>query len=278
MSLTAQRNTLVADANINTGRYMVASTPTLTETAVQVSHLHTVVDRDLTYRYGVIARWTDINNWVFWGFYSDGPNKWFGLALVKRLAGTVTTVVTYGGSSTGSMADPNQAGGDPPWAHVWWGLRLTITSGGFYAGQVNVAGSDWFTLVAGYDANFASGTLASGKVGFYDAIGQNTFDNRYYTAFQAWVPPKDAVVFASQSVEVGTNQLIREDSTGTAWTPVTYSVGDLPRIPPTTVDNRSSEFFIKLSRGDLESLPDPSIDNLSARVFYRPCYLFLGEP
>lgn len=236
-----------------------------------------------TYRWGILARYTDTNNWVWWGFTGDGSQKLFGTALIKRLGGTVTTVWDSISSAGGDPGDPSHgdAGGGSSavvWANLWWGLRLTITAGGFWVGQLNVAGSQWFTIASGYDANFASGTLSSGKVGIYDCKTDAAANIRSYGAFQAWVPGKDAVAFASQSVDLRTIQQVREDSTGTAWSPVSYVLGDLPRIPPATVDGRSTEVFLKMSRGDLQSLADPAIDNLSARVNYRPSWLFLGEP
>jgi len=66
--------------------------------------------------------------------------------------------------------------------------------------------------------------------------------------------------------------MIREDSTGTAYGPVSQVIGDLPRLPP-TVQGRTTEVFIKASRGDFDTLPDTGIDDLSARITYRPVWL-----
>jgi hypothetical protein len=67
--------------------------------------------------------------------------------------------------------------------------------------------------------------------------------------------------------------MYREDSSGSAYGPVSWVTGDLPRLPP-TVDGGTVEVFIKATRGDVGQLPDAGIDDLSARVFYRPSWLF----
>ena len=93
--------------------------------------------------------------------------------------------------------------------------------------------------------------------------------------FVSWSATPDAVAFASQSVELNTKGMIREDSAGAAYGPVSSVVGDLPRMP-----NRSSagtvEFFAKASRGDLQTGADPGIDDISARIYRRASYLTVG--
>jgi hypothetical protein len=83
----------------------------------------------------------------------------------------------------------------------------------------------------------------------------------------------DAVAYASQSVELGTQGIYREDVGGTASGPVSVITGDLPRIPPAGAEGRTTEVMVKLSRGDLDQLPDTNVDDLSARISYRPSWL-----
>lgn len=256
------------DTLITNGRYATASSPTLTNTVVQAQAYHSTTQFSTAiFRYGVVARYTDANNWVMYVLEQSG-DTFGGFQVLKRQGGTVTT-----------LAQSISSGGNLIWTGVWWGLRLVITASGFFATQFNVENSAWFNQLSGYDAALATGgALASGKVGIYDAKIDGTADSRFYRAFNAYVPPSDAVVFASQSAELSTSQLLREDSTGVAWTPITFPLGDLPRLPPATIDTRSAEVFVKMSRGDFQTLSDPAIDDLSVRAFYRPCYLFFGEP
>lgn len=97
----------------------------------------------------------------------------------------------------------------------------------------------------------------------------------YYTATGAWVPPLDAVLAASQSAELRTEGIFREDSTGVAWSKVTEVTGDLPRIPPAGIEARTCEFLIKGSRSNLDTIADSGIDDISARVNYRPSWLIV---
>ena len=79
-------------------------------------------------------------------------------------------------------------------------------------------------------------------------------------------------MYASQSMELATTGITREDSAGAVWVAVPGPYGDLPRMP-----NRSSagtvEFMAKASRGDMRTLSDPGIDDISARIYRRPSYL-----
>lgn len=93
------------------------------------------------------------------------------------------------------------------------------------------------------------------------------FDN-----LAAWAPSADAVLYASRSAQLTTDGIFRQDTSGTAYGPVT-PIGDLPRLPVSGLENRKVELYLKDTRGDLDQLPDSGIDDMSARVFYRPCWL-----
>lgn len=125
------------------------------------------------------------------------------------------------------------------------------------------------------DSALAS-TLASGDVYIYDEhIGGTPAFTRTYGAFAAWVPTDDAVIYASRSAELNTKAITRLDSGGSAYGPVSFINGDLPRMP-----NQSSagtvEFMCKASRGDLATTPDPAADDISVRVYRRASYLTVG--
>ncbi len=271
----AASRTGVSDADLNTGRYVTASSPTLSDTVVQAYFLTSNGAITGSARYGVLARYVDTSNWLWFGItVTSGVAT---VAVIKRVAGTVTTLqaVGSGGAPSGLPRPPS---GSQLQSNTFFGLRLVASGGGFYSAAMTISASSFVEVLSGYDSVLATGaTLDDGKVGIYDAQTSATAATRYYLQFGAWAPPRDAVAMASQSVELGTSQIIREDSSGVAYSPVTYVTGDLPRIPPATLDNRTTEFFVKLSRGDLQTLPDPNIDDISAQVTYRPCWIQTPE-
>ena len=67
--------------------------------------------------------------------------------------------------------------------------------------------------------------------------------------------------------------MFREDTDGTAYAKIDSHVGCLPRLPPSGLENRKVELYVKASRGDFDQFPDAGIDDVSARVTYRPAWL-----
>lgn len=86
-------------------------------------------------------------------------------------------------------------------------------------------------------------------------------------------PPTPAVVYVDGLLEVRSDGVFRETSGGSTYTRL-VPYGDLPRIPPSGLEDRTVEFFIKGSRGDLTTIADAGVDYLVAEVFYRPSFLF----
>lgn len=104
----------------------------------------------------------------------------------------------------------------------------------------------------------------------------------------------DAVLFANQAVELRTDG-VRRQSTAlglaglsfASWGTVSNKFGQLPRIPPSGLEGRAVEIFVKPSRGATGFSPatylsfdaslhlgDAGIDTFTVQVFYRPTYLF----
>jgi hypothetical protein len=121
------------------------------------------------------------------------------------------------------------------------------------------------------------GTLASGRVGIFDAQALSTANTRQYDNFLVQTPTTDAAIFASQSAELSTTRMLREDSTGAAYSPISTVTGDLPRLPPAGMEGRTTEVMVKASRGDFDTSPDSGIDDISTRVYYRPSWLFVPD-
>jgi hypothetical protein len=81
-------------------------------------------------------------------------------------------------------------------------------------------------------------------------------------------------LFNGRSAELRTEGMFRQDSTGAAYGPVSYLTGDLPRIPPSGLENRTVQFFVKADRTDMDVLSGAGFaDDISARVSYRPSWL-----
>lgn len=130
------------------------------------------------------------------------------------------------------------------------------------------------TLTASSSALATGGTLATGKPGIFDRnTGTETFvrtvDDFRVTANLAL----DAVLYPNQSAELRTTGMVREDTGGTSYARVESVVGCLPRLPPSGLENRKVELYLKTSRGDFDLIPDTGIDDISAQVFYRPSWL-----
>jgi hypothetical protein len=122
------------------------------------------------------------------------------------------------------------------------------------------------------------GALASGRHGFRDLFeNASPVVNRFYSWYAAWPYSADAVLFPTRSAELTYSGMFREASDGGSYGPVAHVTGDLPRLPPSGLESRPVEVFLKASRGDMDSLPDSGIDALSAQVFYRPSWLFVPE-
>jgi len=257
---TLQR-TASSDADQNTGRYVTLSTPSLTNVLVQIDTQANNVGGGGTARQwmGVLARYTDVNNWLFGGIGTVGSAQaWY--LVIKRVAGTTTI---------------RQAVSSFPIVSSGCTVRLAADASGRYALWV-FRGQPGFPVMSGYDAVLATGgTLATGKVGIYDVLVTATSAIRNYDNFFAAVPVIDAAVFPSQSLEIRNDRVIREDSGGTLWTTPSSYEGDYLLVPAAGKEARTARFFVKGSRNNPATGPDLSIDDISARLTYTPRYLVL---
>ena len=206
---------------------------------------------------GVIARYGSTSAWFAAQIYCQSTHGTMFVLLMKSKAGTVTTV-----SSVVVPTLPKY----PTYAH----LELSISAGGtarvylngLAAGQIN--DSD----LAGFP-----GALTAGTTGLFEyaAVSGAT---RYYDNFLVYpTAPNDAVVFAHSSASLRYDGMYRADTTNTYFGPIANVVGDLPRIPPSGVENRPVELFLMLSRGDLGQQPDLSLGSFTAQVRYRPVHI-----
>lgn len=96
---------------------------------------------------------------------------------------------------------------------------------------------------------------------------------RVYYSYSAGGITEDAILYSERAAEVRFDGAYRQDTTTDAYTRVSEETGDLPRLPPSGLEARPCELFVKNSRGTLNGAPDPDIDKFRAQIQYRPCYI-----
>jgi hypothetical protein len=98
----------------------------------------------------------------------------------------------------------------------------------------------------------------------------------YYTLPSGLTVSQEAVFYANRNAELRSEGAWRQDPTGTFYGPAPGVRGDLPRVPPSGLENRPCEILVVPSRGDLEatrSYADSGLDGVSVVPRIRPCYL-----
>lgn len=262
---TATR-TAVSDAGTGAGflvgRGITASTTNYTNIAAQIDFKQSAILNNC----GVLARVVDSANYVA-----------ACIAPLGALGQTAFSVEQYVASSVTILARVPVI---VLATDTYYTIRLMVTAGGAVIAELLPQGSTkpLATLTGLNSALGTGGTLATGRVGIVDYHAVATACTRTYDNFAAWVPTADAVMFASQSAQLTTDGIVREDSTGSSYGPVSIRTGDNPRLPVAGLEGRTTEVFIKASRGDLDQLADNHTasqygDDISARVLYRPSWL-----
>lgn len=263
---TAQR-TAVSDSAATNGRFGILGSTNYTNIAVQVNVKRTNVSSN-TWT-GVLARTTDADNFFIAAIVGSAVQAPY-LITQAELAGSPVSGVGY-------VAPLPFAYGANQWATIQIFIDAT---GRFYvyafpAGAVPYGSTT--AVIAGRASQLATGggTLASGKPGIYDSHTDATANTRNFDNIAAWVPVYDAVIYPSQSAELRTEGMFREDSTGAGWGPVTSVTGDLPRIPASGLEGRTVEMFFKGSQGNFTGqVADLGTgEAISARPFYRPSWV-----
>lgn len=146
-------------------------------------------------------------------------------------------------------------------AAVWWSYKFAVDSAGLWSFQAGPKGGSLITYLTGQDADLAEGgKLATGHVGiaaypYAPIVGTVTsvyFDN--IVAFT--LAPSKHVINANKSLELTSNALRKEPSTGSVWTPETLD-GGYPKVPP----NRTSRIVVKTRQYNVDSHNDASTWN-----------------
>jgi hypothetical protein len=214
-----------------------------------------------TIQQGIYARLTNINNLVAVNL-QDSPR---GIYVSKTVAGVVTPLASLP-AQTWIQAD------------AWYTVAILIDGSGrwflWFFAQGGVPGDP---LMQGYDSALATGgALEQGVGGIKDINASATAITRSWDNFQAFVPDADAVIFAGQTLQLGTDGAVREDSAGVGSGPVSTVIGDLPRIPPSGLEDRPVEIYLRASPGDFANVPDNGTPDITAEIRYNPSYLFAG--
>ena len=245
---TAQRTT-VSDASLDGGgcyAYLGSAVAACTVQAT-VKFSYAAWFDATAHRFGLLARYTDANNWIALALTYRDPVDYFepsgwSLSLFKKKAGTVTEVAWWISSNCGSLN----------YAHLF---RLELGADGSYR---TYWGGTLFS--SGSDPDLATGTLASGKCGLYDAYTSATASTRNYDDFQTTTPSATHVIDASGAVVLGDDSIARSDGTR----PPSFE-GSYLTVPPAGREDRTHRLAVKMRRSDVDTAPDADIGD-SQRV------------
>lgn len=141
-----------------------------------------------------------------------------------------------------------------------WGLTPTVA-------QIN-ASNFGVALQAHLSTPAGSGSSAQALAGV------NSIQVTVYYTLATGVPvAQDAVVYANATALLRDDGMWRYGPSNTVASPVPVVRGDLARIPPSGIEGRAVELFVKPTRGDADQLPDSAIDGFTVTPIVRPCYL-----
>ncbi len=212
----------------------------------------------------ITARWVDVNNHVALRLnHAIGPfsgtlaQAW----LEVRVAGSVVATTTVQFSRE---------------INTWRTLALIVYSSGRAIGFViDSSGATVATLTL-IDTSLATGgALATGKPGMFDFCSSALAPVRDYDDFYVGAPAAEPIAcYSGQSLEVRSDETLREDATGVYWGPPPSYRGSGIYVPPAGTRARKTRIAVMARRNDLLELADDQIaDSLTAQLNYTPRYL-----
>jgi hypothetical protein len=176
------------------------------------------------------------------------------LQLLKAgaLAGTAKTFPIYRGITN----EVNEGGATSLWGTTWTAAQVSESAFGFAFWIVQ---NEFITGSVAYEATRAEVTVYFALSGGFPTI-------------------HDAVVLASRNAALRYDGCFREDATSEGYVSVAQTEGDLPRLPPSGMEDKPVELFVKGTHGGFltpeeEGEPDSTIDTLEATVSYQPSYI-----
>jgi hypothetical protein len=246
------------------GRYAVLGSATPTDVMVESQLYQTANPTTGTtdVQVGVIARWTDANNYVrgvidrqaYTG--GGGPTTSISFAVIQVLAGVGSTL------ASGSIAIAAAAVAE------WRTARLTVYASGrviFTMLDANKT-TEYGSIEGSSSALATAGGLASGKSGLYD-FSNATGITRYYDNFATFTPtPEEVALYSGRNMQFRHDETIRQDSTGTyTGRPPSYR-GSRFLVPTGT-----SRVIVKARRNDVEVGADSNVtDATQIQIAYTP--------
>jgi len=272
----AQR-TETLDASRYAGRYAIAGSTEATTCKVQCdgnATKSTESGSNAAAR-GVFARYTNTENWVmaYLESYESGSTR-ARFVVVKNVAGVQTQLGVRG--ELGELL-PTE----------WWSgsgvvgktmtVALYIGEGGLWQAWAYEAGTGEATpLLEGTDTDFAvGGSLAKGKVGFYDVwMGVNAM-TRQYDNFQATLADAaNRVCYSGRQIEFNSDEVLRQDASGTYDGQPDISRGGDFYLDPGGESGRINRIAVRMRRNDVEAERDTAVtDKHTAEILVTERYL-----
>lgn len=268
----------IEKSTLNTGsvgKHAIAGALVMTDTIVQVDvTIPHVTYNDIPPKGGVIARWTDANNYL--RVHLDEDNQ---------IPGTVSPPTSPSDKYTGYSvrAEMYIAGvstdlGTLGYVNVGHGstlsVRLMVDSAGVLRVWAGTPGA-LVEQIAWYRSELATGgALASGRVGIWDNGPNVTVGTvRQYDNFIAGPAPLDAAIFAGQDALISYNAAKREDASGNYWGDIQQYRGGRVWLPEYGV-GRPVRLVSKARRQDVSELIDTSLTDVhQLQLSYTPRYL-----
>ena len=96
----------------------------------------------------------------------------------------------------------------------------------------------------------------------------------YYTLASGFTVVQDAVVYGSETLEIRYDAHYRQGPSSGPYGAVSQVTGDLARMPPSGMESRPCQIFIKPTRGDLNTLADAGLDKFTVKPIHRPSWIF----
>lgn len=152
---------------------------------------------------------------------------------------------------------------------AWSSAGYTVAT---YGGPTDLWGTTWTPTDinnSGFGAVVSALSLSNGTIAV--RLVQITV---FFTLASGFTVAPDAVLAASGTAELRTDGMYRQGAGGTIYAPISNVIGDLPRIPPSGIEARTVQVFLKQSRGNLATEADSAIDDMSGKLIYRPSYLY----
>lgn len=157
-------------------------------------------------------------------------------------------------------------------------VKASKTAAGLLTGSVEIPGVIGEQSFSFSDADFATGgTLDDGKIGIMDYWPEAVAASRTFYEYSAGVTLTNAVLFSGQDAEIRTDGVFREAATTSLLSELIVD-GDLPRIPPSGLEERPVELLFSLSRGNYDDQQDIiGPDSCSLVPKYRPSYMTVAS-